>query len=161
MSLRFGFQQKERERKERQRADRKAREREETERYDMEKSVRQRLEGGDLRESVVAQVLDLMKTPEVEERVERAARELIAAKREEVLRAIEEERVGRVAAARRKEEDRLSEAQRLTEILEENKRKVDEEAKRRAEGEARAKLEREAELREREAAARIAAERRL
>ena len=72
MSLRFGFQQKERERKERQRADRKAREREETERYEMEKSVKQRLEGGDLREKCVARVLELMQTPEVEERIRRA-----------------------------------------------------------------------------------------
>jgi hypothetical protein len=161
MSVRFGFQQKERERKERQRADRRARERDETERYEMEQSVRQRLESGDLKDTVASRVRQMLETPAVEERIQQRTSELIVAKREEALRAIEKTRAERVAAARREEEERLSEAQRLKDILEENKRKVDDEARRRAEGETRAMLERQAELRERDAAARIAAERRL
>lgn len=161
MSVRFGFQQKERERKERQRSERKAREREETERYEMEKSVRQRVESGDLKDTVASRVRQMLETTKVEERIQQRTNELIVAKREEELRAIEKARTECIAAARRKEEERLSEAQRLKDILEENKRKVDDEARRRAEGETRAMLERQAELRERDAAARIEAERRL
>jgi len=144
MSVRFGFQQKERERKERQRSERKAREREETERYEMEKSVRQRVESGDLKDTVASRVRQMLETTKVEERIQQRTNELIVAKREEELRAIEKARTECIAAARRKEEERLSEAQRLKDILEENKRKVDDEARRRAEGETRAMLERQA-----------------
>mmetsp|Transcript_14246 Transcript_14246/g.43752 ORF Transcript_14246/g.43752 Transcript_14246/m.43752 type:complete len:143 (+) Transcript_14246:113-541(+) len=141
MSVQFGFSQGEKKRKQRQLAERKAREYEKLECQQMEHSIRARLQNGDLKERVMTQVLELMNTPEIKKRVEKRSSDLTALKRAQALNAIACERKNKVAEARRKEEDRLNEAQRLQDILDENRRRVEEEARRRAEAETRAKLE--------------------
>ena len=147
MSLRF--RDKDKERRERQRGERKARERDESERHQMESDVRTRLASGDLKAVCAERVERALLSEAVQQQIEeRAAAQIAAAKQEERTR-LEAERDAKVAAARHKEDMRLSEAARVHDILRENQQRVEDEARRRADMEARAALERQAELRSR------------
>ena len=149
-NLRFGWkgQQRlrERERRERQREERRRRDEEAEEEAEMEQAVKRRLAEGDLRETVVARVIELLKTEAVQAQIATQADEAVQRKRAEELDAIEDDRREKVQAAKRKEEERLSEARLLKDILEENARKVHAETRRREEEEKRTRREREAEL---------------
>ena len=112
----------------------------------MEQAVKRRLTEGDLKETVVSRVVELLKTEAVQSRITKQAQEAVERKRSESLQALEAERVDKVRAAKRKEEERLSEAHLLQDILEENARKVYAETRRREEEEKRTRREREAEL---------------
>ena len=139
----FGFRKHERvrqrDRRERQKHERRERERHEqreiAEEHALEEEVQRRLVDGDLREKVAARVAEALATDEVQARVsarcdaERARRITVA------LDAIETERVERIRAAQQREEDRLSEARELQDILRENERKVNAEKRRREEAE--------------------------
>ena len=137
---------KERDRRERLKRERAAREREAKEEEALQAAIRRRLSEGDLRERVVSRVLELLKTEEVEAQVVAAAENTVAARRSALLDEVATVRAEKIANARRDEESRLSEQQRLKDIVRENERRVSEEAKRRAEEERRRNRERQQEL---------------
>ena len=146
----FGFHRnqrlKERERRERQKEERRRRDRELEVEKEMERQVKQRLTSGDLRETVVSRVLELLRTEAVEARIEQGAKDAIDKRRQDAAKELEAEREALVREAFVKEDARLSEAQRLQDILAENAKKVSAESKRRAEEERHVKRERQAEL---------------
>ena len=124
-SVSFGLVSKQQQRiRERQRRDilreeRRLRELDEEVDREVNLDLRRRIREGDLRERVVSEVLARLKTPEVEAQIAQRSEAAIAARRAELLDALEAERVARVAA-RRAEEQRLEEAARLESILAEN-----------------------------------------
>ena len=127
-SLRFGWRSqqrmRERERREKQKEERKRKEREAEEEREMEASVAGRITSGDLRERVVAQVIERLKADDVQARLKKQVDSARAAKRQALLSAVEEEGDAAVREARRKEEERLSEDARVADILAENARLV-------------------------------------
>ena len=135
---------RERERRERQKQERRLREREAEEERKAEEEVKRRLTEGDLREKVVAKVVEQLRTEEVQKRIAQQTEEARAKKLKAGLDAIETGRRAKVSAAKQKEEDRLSEARQLQDILRENERKVNAERRRREEEERQARRDREA-----------------
>ena len=139
----FGFRKAERgpqrDRRERQKHERRERERREqreiAEEHALEEEVQRRLVDGDLREKVVARVAEALATDEVQARIRARCEAERAARLTAALAAVEAERVERLRAAQQREEDRLSEARELQDILRENERKVSAEKRRREEAE--------------------------
>ena len=105
--------------------------------YNMEAEVARRIAEGDLRERVVARVVELLKSDEVQARLTKEVDEKRAARRQELLAAVSEEGDGAVREARQKEEQRLSESRLAVDIMQENARLVAAEARRREEEERR------------------------
>ena len=131
-----------RQQEKREREERRLRELDEEVDREVDVDLRRRIREGDLRERVVSEVLARLKTPEVEAQIAAA----IAARRKELLDGLEAERVARVAAARRAEEQRLEEAARLESILAENAERAAAEQRKRAEEIGQQRKERELEL---------------
>lgn len=115
---------KERDRRERLKRERAEREHEQKEDEALQESIKRRLTEGDLRERVVARVLELLRTDEVEAQVAAAAKEAVTTRRAQLLGEVAAEREALISEARRKEEERLSEMRRLKDIVRENERKV-------------------------------------
>ena len=105
-SLRFGWRSqqrmRERERREKQKEERKRKEREAEEEREMEASVAGRITSGDLRERVVAQVIERLKADDVQARLKKQVDSARAAKRQALLSAVEEEGDAAVREARRR-----------------------------------------------------------
>lgn len=137
---------RERDRRERQKLERLQREREQKEERELEDAMKQRIETGDLREQILLRVAEALRTEEVQATIARKSDERIQARRVVLMDEVCTEREVAIAAARRKEEERLSKQHELQNILKENASKVAAEAKRREEEEKRAKREREIEL---------------
>ena len=83
---RFGWRAqqrtKERERRERAKEDRRKRERDAVEERELEAEVTRRIAEGDLRERVAARVVELLKSDEIQQRIESAVATTRAAKRQ-------------------------------------------------------------------------------
>ena len=118
------------ERRERERHE----QREIAEEHALEEEVQRRLVDGDLREKVAARVAEALAMEEVQARVSTRCDAERAKRLTAALDAIEAERVERIRAAQQREEDRLSEARELQDILRENERKVNAEKRQRMEG---------------------------
>ena len=95
---------------------------------------------------MVARVIEALKADTVQAEIAEKAEAAIQARSEALKAEVDEERESAITAARRKEEERLSELKQLQNILKENASKVAAETLRREEEEKRAKREREAEL---------------
>ena len=135
-----------RQQEKREREERRLRELDEEVDREVDADLHRRIREGDLRERVVSEVLARLKTPEVEAQIAQRSDAAIAARRAELLDALEAERVARVAAARRAEEQRLEEAARLESILAENAERAAAEQRKRAEEIGQQRKERELEL---------------
>ena len=135
-----------RQQEKREREERRLRELDEDVDREVDADLRRRIREGDLRERVVSEVLARLKTPEVEAQIAQRSEGAIAARRKELLDGLEAERVARVAAARRAEEQRLEEAARLESILAENAERAAAEQRKRAEEIGQQRKERELEL---------------
>ena len=135
-----------RQQEKREREERRLRELDEEVDREVDMDLRRRIREGDLRERVVSEVLARLKTPEVEAQITQRSEAAIAARRKELLDGLEAERVARVAAARRAEEQRLEEAARLESILAENAERAAAEQRKRAEEIGQQRKERELEL---------------
>ena len=135
-----------RQQEKREREERRLRELDEDVDREVDVDLRRRIREGDLRERVVSEVLARLKTPEVEAQIAQRSEAAIAARRKELRDGLEAERVARVAAARRAEEQRLEEAARLESILAENAERAAAEQRKRAEEIGQQRKERELEL---------------